>query len=140
MARLTHHQLATLLQNNSAYNDEAPFPIHVGEGWFDLIEDLHHALLSLCPGYQVVQIKEKFGSLRFYADITNSYPTPVQTVFYQTINQYEVMSSKICEECGAAGMLREDLSWMRTLCTEHYILRLAQSQNYTTTKVNESFK
>lgn len=34
--------------------------------WYPAIKDAHDLLSHFIPGYQVVQIKEKFGHLRFY--------------------------------------------------------------------------
>ena len=34
--------------------------------WFPIIEQTHQALEELIPGYTVLQIKQKFGGLRYY--------------------------------------------------------------------------
>ena len=36
------------------------------------------------------------------------------------IDDAEERSAYICEFCGAAGMLRKDLGWLRTLCDDCY--------------------
>lgn len=59
----------------------------------------------------VVQVKEKFGTLRFYAD--GGDPT-----LYCMIDMAESMSSCTCEVCGAPGKLRSS-GWARTLCKLH---------------------
>ncbi len=41
--------------------------IACGPGWFPLIARLHTDLLELDPNYVVLQIKEKFAGLRYYA-------------------------------------------------------------------------
>jgi hypothetical protein len=60
----------------------------------------------------IVQIKEKFGGLRFYTngntDIHDAY-----------INFAERMASQTCERCGCPGSLRNS-SWMKTLCDTHH--------------------
>ena len=56
----------------------------------------------------VFSIKEKYGGLRIDGIGTDDLEI-----------ELEEKSQKICEECGKAGELR-DLSWVRTLCTEHY--------------------
>lgn len=62
-----------------------------------------------CP--VAVQVKEKFGTLRFYVDRA----TDAQ---YNYIEFAEVMSSKTCEECGAPGRTYP-IGWHRTLCDKH---------------------
>ncbi len=59
----------------------------------------------------ILQIKEKFGSLRFYA---------INTTLTQEnyIEFAENMSSCICEECGKPGVIRQNYI-IRTLCDEH---------------------
>lgn len=63
----------------------------------------------------IVQVKEKFGSLRFYAD-------NVSPEMYSYINFAEAMSGVTCEDCGAPGKARTG-GWIRTLCDEHYAER-----------------
>jgi hypothetical protein len=58
-----------------------------------------------------VQVKEKFGTLRFYTDKS----TKEQDAY---ISFAENMSAKICEVCGKPGQ-RNDGGWIRTLCPEH---------------------
>lgn len=59
----------------------------------------------------LVQIKEKFGSLRFYYDGGNA-----------TIENYvtfaEYMSRNTCEVCGAPGESHND-GWVKVLCDKH---------------------
>ena len=60
---------------------------------------------------RVLQVKEKFGTLRFYAgqvdDRAQAY-----------IDFAEHMSGKVCEVCGAPGKLGGK-GWIRTLCETH---------------------
>lgn len=60
---------------------------------------------------QAVQVKEKFGTLRFYLTRT----TPEQDRYVEFA---EAMSAKVCEHCGAPGK-RRDGGWVRTLCDVH---------------------
>lgn len=82
----------------------------VGEGWNKLINNLYDAKPK---NVQVLQVKEKFGGLRFYVDGAPEW-------YFDLIIYYEQESMKICEVCGKEGKLREDLSWISTLCDEHY--------------------
>jgi len=40
----------------------------VGKGWMPIIEQLDKDITALDPDYSITQIKEKFGTLRYYAD------------------------------------------------------------------------
>lgn len=95
----------------------------IEEGWFQLVSDLVDDLEELWPDFKVVQIKEKFGGLRFYVETYKKdyvgQPV-VESAFYQRIAKAEAESYTICEACGKPGKLREDLSWNLTLCDEHY--------------------
>ena len=57
------------------------------------------------------QVKEKFGTLRFYM-------TGASSAASHYVEFAEFQSSRVCEECGCPGTLRED-GWLRTLCDEH---------------------
>ena len=39
------------------------------EGWYPLIAGLHEQLSVLVPDYTLVQVKEKFGGLRYYTSL-----------------------------------------------------------------------
>ena len=58
-----------------------------------------------------VQVKEKFGGLRFY---TNGCDDAV----YAMISMAESMSVRTCEVCGNPGKVRHG-GWISTLCDEH---------------------
>ena len=58
-----------------------------------------------------VQIKEKFGGLRFYVQAATD-------THYHYISFAESMSYRTCEECGAPGKTYTD-GWHKTLCDIH---------------------
>jgi hypothetical protein len=59
----------------------------------------------------VIQVKEKFGGLRFYYDGGDEY-------IQGAVSMAERMSYSICEECGNLGKSRSG-GWVRTLCDQH---------------------
>ena len=90
-----------------------------GDGWFDLIWDLSsklEPLIQKCIDEEqdtelypkAFQVKEKFGGLRFYM-------TCGSREIFDLINETEVLSHKICEECGKPGEERVG-GWIHTLC------------------------
>lgn len=66
---------------------------------------------------EAVQVKEKYGTLRFYWD---GYGMSADTHEYISgaVSFAESMSSRICEICGKTGFLRKG-GWIQTLCEDH---------------------
>jgi hypothetical protein len=98
-------------------------------GWHTLISTALDTIEShLISGYIVLdQVKEKFGTLRiYYTDYSND-PDYVSGVF----DFAEMMSHHICEKCGKPGSTRHNLSWVQTLCENHYIGVMAKKLDYT---------
>jgi hypothetical protein len=93
------------------------FGFECGDGWERLIRDLSQNLELLnenAPMWvEAVQVKEKFGTLRFYVDIAGDKPW--RDLIYYLIDYAEVRSSWTCESCGEPGKARGG-SWVRTLC------------------------
>lgn len=101
----------------------------VGKGWNGLIENLCHILSDYLEHsvpeeirgeMYVVQVKEKFGGLRFYMNQETPYITGA-------IALAESMSFQICEQCGAPGKPRTG-GWVRTLCEKHAALEVKRRQ------------
>lgn len=65
----------------------------------------------LVPQVHAVQVKEKFGSLRFYISGGDD-------VVHALISMAESMSAITCEVCGDAGKMQTG-GWIRTLCDKH---------------------
>ncbi len=63
------------------------------------------------PEFYATQIKEKFGTLRFYYDGGDDYISGI-------VSFAEVMSGSICEECGAPGTLG-GRGYVSTKCESH---------------------
>ena len=114
-----------------------------GDGWYNILNQLmgdiqHHIdwkekqhnwavewnkkhpdelreVLELVPQVTLDQVKEKFGTLRFYY-------TGGDDIIYGMVRMAESMSSVICEECGNPGEIKRD-GWLVTLCETHRIAR-----------------
>ena len=89
------------------------FGLECGKGWHPLIMRTHKKLIAIDPDYVVMQVKEKFGGLRYYI------ATGTDEMF-DIIDAAEEESYHICEECGEPGKLRGD-GWLSTLCNKHYV-------------------
>lgn len=89
-------------------------------------ETLEKGLTKIRPVIPQVtadQVKEKFGTLRFYVTGGDDY-------IHGLISMAESMSAVTCEECGAPGKNRGG-GWVRTLCDHHeeaYQERLRQRE------------
>ena len=59
-----------------------------------------------------VQVKEKFGALRFYINAGSDE-------IFKKIHSYENQSYETCETCGEKGELRL-VGWYKTLCNKHH--------------------
>jgi hypothetical protein len=77
----------------------------VGPGWKPLVELLQ--TLAKAHDFPIGQVKEKFGTLRVYAQGTDW--------FYDLIDALDNASAHICERCGAPGRLRR-FGWVITAC------------------------
>ncbi len=96
---------------------------YVGPGWREIVEDLDRVLSKLDPNYVVNQIKEKFGSLRYYTGHPIKLEKGLQETFNNHIALAEELSSKTCEECGAPGKrygIGKQFKLYKTVCDEHW--------------------
>ena len=89
------------------------FGFEVGPGWLKIIEKYLPELSEVVKenylsDFRVVQVKEKFGSLRFYTNYSTDATDKV-------IEKMEEECDKTCERCGAPGTLRTD-GWWQVLC------------------------
>ena len=94
-------------------------------GWYDLIDTLCSILQfntdrNKYPQVEAVQVKEKYGSLRFYYDIKDIQEEKHRE--YQTgiieglISFAECYSEFICEHCGSNENVTQTEGWIYTLC------------------------
>ena len=86
-----------------------------GPGWTDLFDATFTWLDEIAPDrdWSPSQIKEKFGSLRFY------WYGDLPDLGDGIIAAAEQVSGHICEVCGAPGALQSDHGWLSTRCREH---------------------
>lgn len=103
-----------------ALAQERPF---VGDGWHTLVTHCFDICDATGLSYEVDDIKEKFGGLRFYVTFlgTEDY-TPEQQEAREraekAINFQEGLSYQTCEECGQPGTTSSGTAgrWLKTLC------------------------
>jgi hypothetical protein len=92
-----------------------------GDGWFPILNQLmgniqHHIdwknrTEEVVPQVVLQQVKEKFGTLRFYYSGGDDYISGL-------VSMAESMSGIMCETCGNPGT-RTSGGWIKTACKEH---------------------
>jgi hypothetical protein len=94
---------------------EAGWGPYCNDGWFDLINTLCRSIQAHCdwkpdcPQVTVAQVKEKFGTLRFYYDGGDEYVAGAVALA-------ESLSGVICEDCGVSGTIDTGERWVKVLC------------------------
>jgi len=138
------------------FRGQAPYiPSHVPEGWYALIDKLCSDLEALlgpeaCAGFQVEQIKEKFGTLRFYYRLGEREDLHVDVISPDAIKhivnfppeaaeQVEAVEDRVralvtaacqasestCMTCSAPAQLRNIGGYVTVRCDQHYAERVA---------------
>lgn len=100
------------------------------DGWKNIVEDTDRMLARLDPDYEIHQIKEKFGTLRYYYG-TSVEDETTREIMDAVISYAEMLSSKVCEGCGnssyiqkprwgnkfdGTAVLKESGYWLKTIC------------------------
>ena len=98
--------------------------ISCGPGWYKLLAETNSKMRHLSPNYEIHQVKEKFGTLRFYWGGHGGHPITIN-IMDDIVYAAEIKSAYICEECGKYGELRTGGWWIKTLCGTH-----AEEQGY----------
>ena len=106
-----------------------------GDGWFDLIDQLMGSIQNhidwqnqkeeVVQQVTVDQVKEKFGTLRFYYTGGDDYISGM-------VSLAESMSGIICEGCGSKARTNwpEPGGWVRTICESCEDKRSAEWKKY----------
>lgn len=105
----------------------------VGEGWIPLIESIYNYIDKFKTTVAVVQVKEKFGTLRFYYDVQTmllgeTEADDIQLPYFHEeieaiddfVRRAEIKSGTICEACGGVGSIRNERPWIKTMCNTCY--------------------
>jgi len=96
-------------------------------GWYNIIHDLSIKIEKILKNYAenhkvvegeesekvemyAVQVKEKYGTLRFYMNFETKEITDL-------IEDAEALSSQTCDNCGSFGKMR-DKGWLEVKCDD----------------------
>lgn len=99
------------------------------DGWYELIDKLCEKLVFLDPNVYATQVKEKYGTLRFY--FNSNAEKIIWEIMHDCERVAEHNSAYTCEICGKYGETR-GVGWLKTLCKEH-----AKELNYLDNNENE---
>jgi hypothetical protein len=97
------------------------------DGWKDIILKADEMFAFIDPDYEIHQIKEKFGTLRYYFATTKKYETIEYDIMEAIERWAESCSASTCESCGKYGQIRNDTYWIVTLCEDCNIKRLEKN-------------
>jgi hypothetical protein len=106
--------------NGGVHHTLMPFGFQCGDGWVNILwrlcVDLEPMVTELQAGtgdrFEVVQVKENFGTLRFYVSHHSD-------AIDERIVEAQKESSRTCEICGQPGKQREADIWVETVCDKH---------------------
>ena len=142
MGKTVHEQIEEYGKIKDLYG---AFGCSCGDGWYELLRSMCSEIVSayeqegIAVDIRVLQVKEKFGMLRFYHAYTDADEEisaldaadglsirfqPGRSDFHKKIDgiieKWEKESANVCMSCGKPGKLRNDLSWIQTLCDDCY--------------------
>ena len=78
----------------------------------EIIKNSLHDVPEVITQVTLDQVKEKFGTLRFYYSGGDN-------VISGMVRMAESMSAVTCEQCGNPGRMEFDSGWATTLCVSH---------------------
>lgn len=88
------------------------FGVECDDGWYDIIYALCECIQKYCDENKLTvkadQIKEKFGTLRFYFTGGDAFVDIL-------VDMAEIFSGRTCERCGDKGKLGGKF-WIKCLC------------------------
>ena len=89
------------------------FGIECGDGWRAALEDLFEKLYAIPgvdrPGFEITQVKEKFGRLCVYCDGETEETR-------RLVSEACERANKTCESCGTEENVGRTSGWIATCC------------------------
>ena len=112
-SKMNFDKMIISLNYSSPMNNEL-IGIFVPNGWQNLVWELSEKLTLINPELRVLQVKEKFGELRFiYSQATDEQ--------HELILIYKQLSRKTCMRCGKTSdeeLIKQKGGWVITICGE----------------------
>jgi hypothetical protein len=113
-----HPDLFNVAKHGGTYTPGYP---ECGPGWRDLLERacgrIQAAVAADGGTFSALQIKEKYGTLRF--DWTGRLSKEAEALIDEAIDLAEARSACTCELCGEEGRVHRKGGWLMTRCATH---------------------
>lgn len=110
--------------------------ISCSRGWYPIVIQLDHDLAAIDPGYELHQVKEKLGGLRYYFGVSEGTSKSDRQRMDELVDAAEEKCEATCELCGDPGIRHTTPhGWLRTLCascaaaSQHDYQRLGELVN-----------
>lgn len=90
------------------------------DGWLHLIQEIAKFISDRTDKCQAAQVKEKFGTLRFYIDCGEGTTEELYKEIAEYISAVERLSYYVCEDCGTkvddTNRAKNTSYWIRNIC------------------------
>lgn len=103
-----------------------PWGITCGDGWYNILDiTLNYLSCYSEQGYDIIaeQVKQKFGSLRFYYRVDTEKCNEDEKTIKDTLSRIETivhyllyLSTKTCEKCGSMNNVTQVGDYVVSLC------------------------
>ncbi|MGN6693760.1 MAG: hypothetical protein ACTHN0_06245 [Aquihabitans sp.] len=90
--------------------------LSVDPGWLPVIARLHLDLVAIDPTYEVHQVKEKIGGLRYHFAASADLPPSKERAMRRLVGQAAHECSHRCQACGRMAWCGESSGWFAVLC------------------------
>ena len=98
-------------------NNLMAFGYECDKGWWSLIDECIEELEKVAKkkgfDFEILQIKEKYATLRIYLSSEDDE-------LFNIVQKFEILSSHVCEICGEFWTAKERVShgWYKVLCNK----------------------
>ncbi|SKE69364.1 Uncharacterised protein [Mycobacteroides abscessus subsp. massiliense] len=91
--------------------------ISCSRGWYPIVIQLDHDLAAIDPHYELHQVKEKLGGLRYYFGVSEGVSESDHQRMRELVRAAEERCEVACELCGEPGVRHTTPhGWLKTLC------------------------
>ena len=85
-----------------------------------MVIDCDKELTATDPDYQIYQVKEKFGGLRYYTRPSNLDDKDTLKRIADIVAKYEDVASRTCSATGGPGVLMKSIGGWRKMLNPEY--------------------
>lgn len=94
--------------------------IDVDEGWYQIVVNCDAEISEIDPNYRILQVKQKFGTLRYYTQMSDVNDKLTREQSRLIVFKAEALSAVTCEATGENGVLMKSANgWLKTLNPEY---------------------